>query len=70
MLAAHDLCVAQWTVFATISTVQDGWRLDPHVRGELHTYMCGRGSGVAAVTIAVDREAADASRGREWLRER
>ena len=45
--------------------VQDDWRLDPHARGELHTYMCGRGSGVAAVTIAdaVDREAADASRG-------
>ena len=42
--------------------VQDGWRLDPHVRGELHTYMCGKGSGVAAVTVAVDREAADASR--------
>ena len=31
--------------------------------------MCGSGSGVAAVTIAVDRETADASRGLKWLRE-
>ena len=33
------------------------------MRDELRTYMCERGSGVAAVAIAVDREASDASRG-------
>ena len=35
----------------------------------VHTYMCGSGSGVAAVTIAVDRDTADASRGLKRLRE-
>ena len=35
----------------------------------MRTYICDSGSGVAAVTIAVDRETADASRGLKWLRE-
>ena len=35
----------------------------------MRTYVCDSGSGVAAVTIAVDRETADASRGLKWLRE-
>ena len=39
------------------------------VRGEMRTYMCGSGSGVAAVTIAVDRETADASRSLQMARE-
>ena len=43
--------------------VQDAWRLCACVRVEMRTYMCGNGSGVAAVVIAVDRETLDASRG-------
>ena len=39
------------------------------VRSEMRTYMCERGSGVAAVAIAVDRETADASRGLKWPEE-
>ena len=35
-------------------------------RDEMRTYICGSGSGVAAVAIAVDRETADASRGLKW----
>ena len=49
--------------------VQDACWLCAYVRGEMRTYMCYIGSGVAAVTIAVDRETADASRGLKWLRE-
>ena len=49
--------------------VQDAWRLYPYVREAMRTYMCGSGSGVAVVTIAVDRETADACRGLKWLRE-
>ena len=62
MLAVHDPSVLQRLVFATGRSVQDAWWLDPCVRGELCTHMCGSGSGVAAVTIAVDCEAANASR--------
>ena len=42
--------------------VQDAWRLCACVRAAIRTYICGSGSGVAAVAIAVDREASDASR--------
>ena len=42
--------------------VQDAWRLCACVSAEIRTYICGSGSGVAAVAIAVDREASDASR--------
>ena len=30
------------------------------MRAEIRTYMCGRGSGAAAETIVMDREASDA----------
>ena len=36
----------------------------PYVRGELRTGLCGSCMEAAAVTIAVDREAADGSRAR------
>ena len=49
--------------------VQDACWLCACVSGEMRTYMCDIGSGVAAVTIALDRETADASRGLKWLRE-
>ena len=49
--------------------VQDAWRLCACVRAEMRTYICGSGSGVAAVATAVDRETTDASRGLKWLRE-
>ena len=42
--------------------VQDAWRLYACLRATIRTYICGSGSGVAAVAIAVDREASDASR--------
>ena len=42
--------------------VQDAWRLCACVRAAIRTYICGSGSGMAAVAIAVDREASDASR--------
>ena len=63
MLAACDPSTVEWAVIATTATVQDVWRLYPCVRDVMRTYMCGSGSGVAAVTIAVGRETADASRG-------
>ena len=40
------------------------------VHGELCTYMCGSGSGVAVVRSAVDREAAIASRSVQCSEER
>ena len=57
MLAAHDPCVVQWVVCITTSMVLDAWRLCVCVRDEMRTCMCEIGSGVAAVAIAVDREA-------------
>ena len=62
MLAVHDPCVVQRLVCATAASVQDAWRLYPHVRGEPHTYMCGSGCDVAVVRSAVDRETTNASR--------
>ena len=62
MLAACNPCVVQWVVCVTRCIVQDAWRLYPCVHAEMRTYICGSGSGVAAVAIAVDREASDASR--------
>ena len=52
-------CVVQWVVCVTRCMVQDAWRLCACVRGEIRTHMCKSGSGVAAVAIAVDREASD-----------
>ena len=49
--------------------VQDAWRLCACVRDEIHTYICGSGSCVAAVAIAVCREASDASRVPQTARE-
>ena len=66
MLAAYDPSIVRWVVCASTSMVQDVWRLCACVRDELRTYMCERGSGVAAVAIAVCRETADASRGLKW----
>ena len=66
MLAVCNPSILQWVVCFTTSMVQDAWWLYPCVRGEMRTYMCGSGSGVAAVAIAVDRETADASRGLKW----
>ena len=66
MLAAHDPSIVERTFLATTSIVQDAWRQDPCVRDEMRTYVCERGDGVAAVTIEVDRETADASRGLKW----
>ena len=62
MLAACDPCVVQWVVCVTRCMVQDAWRLCACVRDAIRTYICDSGSGVAAVAIAVDREASDASR--------
>ena len=50
---ACDPCVVQRLVCATAEGVWDAWRLDPYVRGELHTYMCVSGSPVSAETSAV-----------------
>ena len=61
MLAAHDPSIVEWLVFKTTGFDQDAWRLCTYVRHEAHTCMCGRGSGMAALRIAVDHEAADAS---------
>ena len=69
MLAPHDPSIVEWAVLATTAMVLDAWRLCACVRGEMRTYMCGSGSGVAAVAIAVDRETADASRGLKWPEE-
>ena len=55
-------CVVQWVVCVTRCMVQDAWRLCACVSAVIRAYICGSGSGVAAVTIAVDREASDASR--------
>ena len=66
VLAACDPSIVEWAVIATTAIVQDVWRLYPCVRDVIRTYMCGSGSGVAAVAIAVDRETADASRGLKW----
>ena len=49
--------------------VQDVFWLYPYVHDEVHTHICGSGSGVAAVAIAVDRETANASRGLKWPEE-
>ena len=62
LLAACDPCVVQWVVCVTRCMVQDAWQLCACVSAEIRTYICGSGSGVAAVAIAVDREASDASR--------
>ena len=66
MLVVCDLSIVQWVVLATTVMVQDVWRLCACVSDVIRTYMCGSGSGVAAVAIAVDRETADASRGLKW----
>ena len=66
VLASHDPSIVEWAVLATTAMVQDVWRLYPCVCDVIHTYMCGSGSGVVAVAIAVDRETADASRGLKW----
>ena len=62
MLAACDPSTVEWVVCVTIFMVQ----LYRYVRDEMRTHICGSGSGVAAVAIAVDRETADASRGLKW----
>ena len=62
VLAACDPSIVEWVVCVTTSMFQDACWLCACVRREMRTYMCGSGSGVAAVTIAVDRETADASR--------
>ena len=67
VLAACHAPGVHGLVFATTSTVWDAWRLHTHVRGERHTYICGRGSGTAAVTSAIDRQAAHACHGHRWL---
>ena len=54
MLAAHDPSIVEWLVFATTGFDQDAWRLRTYVRHEAHTCICGRGSGMAALRIAVD----------------
>ena len=69
LLAAYDPSIVDWTVLAATSMVQDVWWLSAYVRSEMRTYMCERGSGVAAVAITVDRETADASRGLKWPKE-
>ena len=69
MLAACDPSIVEWTFLATTSMVQDVFWLYPYVHDEMHTHICGSGSGVAAVAIAVDREPANASRGLEWPEE-
>ena len=69
MLAACDPSIVEWTVLATTSMVQDVFWLYPYVHDEMHTHICGSGSGVAAVAIAVDRETANASRGLKWPEE-
>ena len=66
MLAACDASIVERAVRAATSMVQDVWWLSACVRAEMRTYMCESGSGVAAVSIAVDRETADASRGLKW----
>ena len=57
VLASHDPSIVEWAVLATTAMVQDVSRLHPYVRDEMRTRICGSGSGVAAVTNAVDREA-------------
>ena len=66
VLAACDPSIVERAVLAATSMVQDVSRLYPYVRGEMYTYICGSGNGVAAVAIAVDRETLDASRGLKW----
>ena len=66
VLAACNPSIVEWAVLATTAMVQDACRLSHIVRNEMHTHICGSGSGVAAVAIAVDRETADASRGLKW----
>ena len=60
-LASHDPSIVEWTVLATTSMVLDACWLYACVRGEMRMYMCGSGSGVDDVAIAVDREATRAS---------
>ena len=66
VLAACDPSIVERAVLAAISMVQDVSQLYPYVRDEMRTHICGSGSGVAAVAIAVDRKTADASRGLKW----
>ena len=63
MLAACRECVAPWLVWATVSMVQDGWRLDHYVRFELRSAVCASGMDSAAVSIAAGRWVDAASRG-------
>ena len=63
MLAVCNPSIVQWIVCFTTCMDQDAWQIYPCVCDEIRTYMCGSGSSVAAVAIAVDREASDASRG-------
>ena len=62
MLAACNPSIVEWTVLGTTATDHDPWRPYRDVRGEMRTYIYDSCNGVAAVTIAVDREASDASR--------
>ena len=63
VLKVCDPSIVEWAVLATTAIVQDAWRLHACVRGEMRTYMCESGSGIAAVATEVDRETPDASRG-------
>ena len=61
----------QRLAFATGEGVWDTWRLCAYVHGELQTYICDYAFAVAvvaAVTIAVDREAEKVFHGRIELR--
>ena len=69
VLAACNPSIVEWAVLATPAMVQDVCWLYPYVREEMRTHICGSGSGVATVAIAVDRETADASRGPQMARE-
>ena len=53
MLVACDPSTVQWVVCVAIFMVEDVWRLYPYFRGEMHTHICGSGSGDAAVMSAV-----------------
>ena len=69
MLAACDPSIVEWTVLATTSMVQDVFWLYPYVHDEMHTHICGSGSGVADVMSAVPILVSIASRSAQMLRE-
>ena len=66
VLAACNPSIVEWAVLATTAMVQDVCRLPACVRDEMHTHICGSGSDVAAVAMAVDRKTVEASRGLNW----